>query len=199
MVGAITVADADIKAYYDRDPKVFSVPDRVRASHVLLNCKEAETSPEAVKIKAKLEGIRSQVVSNKLSMADAAKQFSDCPSKTQGGDLGLFTRNQMVPEFDQQAFALDIGKFSPVFKTQFGYHFLMVTEKKPAGTVPFEEAAPRIKERLLGERRNDGIKRYVEELRKTAKIENFLPPPPPAPVAPHAPASAPVPPAPAAK
>jgi peptidyl-prolyl cis-trans isomerase C len=198
VVSSLSVTDADVKAFYDRDPKMFNVPERVRVSHVLLKYEGPETTPEAAQFKTKLEGIRKQVVDKKIAFADAAKQFSDCPSKTQGGDLGVFTRGQMVPEFDKVAFAGEIGAISPVFHTQFGYHFLTVTEKKPAGIVSFEEAAPQIKNRLMSEKQNEGIKTYVEGLRKAAKIESFLPAPPPA--APAAPApAAPVPAAPEGK
>jgi len=191
VVGAITVADADVKAFYDRDPKIFTVPERARASHVLLKYEGAAGTPEEAKIKAQLEVIRQQVETGKLSFADAAKQYSDCPSKAQGGDLGVFTRGQMVPEFDQLAFSQKIGLLSPVFKTRFGFHFLVVTERKPAGIVSFEEAAPQIKNRLLSEKQNAAIKAYVEGQRKAAKIQNFLPPPPPAPAQPAPAAPAP--------
>ena len=64
--------------------------------------------------------------------AELAKANSDCPSGTRGGDLGFFTHGQMVPEFDKAAFELPVGKVSDIVKTSFGYHIILVTEKKPA-------------------------------------------------------------------
>ena len=64
--------------------------------------------------------------------AELAKANSDCPSGSKGGDLGFFTHGQMVPEFDKAAFELPVGKVSDVVKTSFGYHLILVTEKKPA-------------------------------------------------------------------
>ena len=64
--------------------------------------------------------------------AELAKANSDCPSGARGGDLGFFTHGQMVPEFDKAAFELPIGKVSDIVKTSFGYHLILVTEKKSA-------------------------------------------------------------------
>ena len=64
--------------------------------------------------------------------AELAKENSDCPSGSRGGDLGFFTHGQMVPEFDKAAFELPVGKVSDIVKTSFGYHIILVREKKPA-------------------------------------------------------------------
>ena len=64
--------------------------------------------------------------------AELAKENSDCPSGSRGGDLGFFPHGQMVPEFDKAAFELPVGKVSDIVKTKFGYHIILVTEKKPA-------------------------------------------------------------------
>ena len=64
--------------------------------------------------------------------AELAKANSDCPSGSRGGDLGFFPHGQMVPEFDKAAFELPVGKISDIVKTKFGYHLILVTEKKPA-------------------------------------------------------------------
>ena len=81
-------------------------------------------------LKKQLDGLKGDALTNKF--AQLAKEHSDCPSKSKGGDLGQFTRGQMVPEFDKVAFSSEPLKVSDPVKTQFGWHLVMVTKKTPA-------------------------------------------------------------------
>lgn len=89
----------------------------IRASHIL------------VKTKEDAEKIRQEIIAGK-DFATAAKEVSLCPSGKNGGDLGYFGKGAMVPEFEKAAFSLPVGKVSEPVKTQFGWHLIMVTEKK---------------------------------------------------------------------
>ena len=87
----------------------------MRASHILV---EAETEAKR---------ILGDITSRKISFEDAARSFSICPSKKQGGDLGEFSKGVMVKEFENAAFALKIGETSLPVKTQFGWHIIRRT------------------------------------------------------------------------
>lgn len=89
----------------------------VKASHILV-----KTEAEAKKLKEEIE--------NGKDFAQAAKEVSLCPSGQNGGDLGYFSRGQMVKEFENAAFSMEIGEISNPVKTQFGYHLLYLTDKK---------------------------------------------------------------------
>lgn len=89
---------------------------RVKASHILV-----KTQEEALKI-------RKEIVGGK-SFEQAAKEYSMCPSKDDGGDLGFFCRGMMVPEFEKAAFSLPVSKLSMPVKTEFGWHLIMVTDR----------------------------------------------------------------------
>lgn len=91
---------------------------QVKASHIL------------VKTKEEAEQIRTDIVSGKISFAEAAEKYSSCPSGARGGDLGFFGRGMMVPEFDQASFSLPVGEVSEPVQTQFGYHLIVVTATK---------------------------------------------------------------------
>lgn len=91
---------------------------QVRASHIL------------VKTKEEAEQLRTDIVSGKISFAEAAEKYSSCPSGAKGGDLGFFSRGMMVPEFDEASFTLPVGEVSEPIKTQFGYHLIVVTATK---------------------------------------------------------------------
>ncbi len=104
--------------------------DRIRASHILLMHQESEgggadrSRAEALK---GIDEIKKRLAAGE-DFADLAAEFSDCPSGQDGGDLGHFGRGAMVPEFEQAAFALDVGKVSDTVETDFGYHLIARTE-----------------------------------------------------------------------
>ena len=89
----------------------------VKASHILV-----QTEEEALKLK-------DEIVNGK-DFAQVAKEVSLCPSKANGGDLGYFRKGQMVKEFEDAVFSMEIGQISNPVKTQFGYHLIKLTDKK---------------------------------------------------------------------
>jgi peptidyl-prolyl cis-trans isomerase C len=103
--------------------------------------------------------------------AELARKHSADGSAAQGGDLNFFTKGQMVPAFDQVAFALKPGEMSDVVTTQFGYHIIKVTERRPPSTVPFDQVSARIKEYLTGQRKQERAQAFIESLKQKAKIE----------------------------
>ncbi len=89
----------------------------VKASHILV-----KTEEEAIKIQ--------EEINKGKDFSQAAKEFSLCPSGQNGGDLGYFTKGQMVKEFEDAAFSMEKGQLSNPIKTQFGYHLIYLTDKK---------------------------------------------------------------------
>lgn len=144
------------------------------------NAKNAATEEEA---KAKIEGLKAilnetpaENVAEKF--AELAKAESGCPSARKGGDLGTFTRGQMVKEFDEAAFALPVGQVSEPVKTQFGYHLIMVTEKTPATEANGDEPgapetvrASHILIKLAGEQRVPTLEEVSSYLREQKERE----------------------------
>jgi len=184
IAAKIQVDDAEIKKFYDSNKDRFKVPDQVRASHIILKTKAIEGSPEAEKEnmenKAKLTALRKDIMDKKKDFATAAKEVSEDPSKENGGDLGFFSRDRMIPEFTKVAFSLKPGTISEPFKTSFGYHIMMVTEKQAAHQRSFDEAKGYIKQVLVRQKSGAKVQEYVENLKKTAKITSFLVEPAPA-------------------
>jgi peptidyl-prolyl cis-trans isomerase NIMA-interacting 1 len=103
----------------------------ISASHILIAWQGAERSSatrsqdEALEL---IESIQEDIASGEITFADAAAQYSDCPSSSDGGDLGPFPRNVMHPAFEEAAFSLEPGDISGVVETSFGYHLIMRTE-----------------------------------------------------------------------
>jgi peptidyl-prolyl cis-trans isomerase C len=166
----VKVGDDEVKKFYEDNKDKFKTEESVRASHILIGVDEKASDEDKKKAKEKAEAIRKQLLAG-ADFATLAKKDSTCPSAKQGCDLGFFTKEQMVPEFANAAFALKPGEISDVVKTKFGYHIIKLQEKKPAGIVPFDEAKGKISEYLKSQKIQKGVNEYLEKLRKDAKIE----------------------------
>jgi len=170
--GKIDVNDAMAQAYYDEHPDEFAVEEQLRASHILIKTDAADANdPDAVKAAAKAEAEKLLAqLKDGADFAELAKAHSDCPSADNGGDLGYFGRGRMVPPFEQAAFALQTGEMSDVVETQFGYHIIKVTERKAAGTTPFDEAEVAILTNLTNQKKSQFVNELIESLKAKATI-----------------------------
>ncbi len=128
---------------YKAQPERFQQPERIQARHILIPLKAADA-------RATAEALRKQALEG-ANFADLAKKNSKDPgSASQGGDLGLFPRGKMVPQFDEAAFALaKPGDVSQVVETRFGYHVIQLVEKRPAGLQSFDEVKAQLMEEAV--------------------------------------------------
>lgn len=154
----VAVAESEVERYYEANKKLFEDPEKVRAKHILVNTEE-----EAIRIKKEIEEGK--------TFEDAAKEYSSCPSKERGGDLGAFSKGQMVPEFEQVAFSQQVGEIGNPVKTQFGYHLIKVEDKIPAEPKPFEVVKDMIRKRLTEERQSMKYTWYIDQLKGKYKVE----------------------------
>lgn len=159
LLEGVTVTDEEVAEYYEKNKDKFEIPESIRASHILVS-----DDVEMKKVQDDLKG--------GMSFEDAAKKYSTCPSKEQGGDLGFFSKGQMVPEFETAAFAMKAGETTaePV-KTQFGLHLIKVTEKKEASVRPLAELKDEIREGLLNEKKAKLYQDQLTKLREQYKVE----------------------------
>jgi len=143
----IKISDADLKKLYDASAKDY---EQVKASHILIAFKGSPAAqpgkPELTEeqAKAKAEDIRKQLVAGADFAEMAKKESDDTGSGSRGGDLGEFGHGQMVPEFEQAAFAAKPGEITPVVRTQFGFHILKVESK---GSTAFEQVKPSLEKK----------------------------------------------------
>jgi peptidyl-prolyl cis-trans isomerase C len=170
IASAAAATEADAKDFYDKNPDRFKQGDTVRASHILIMANE--TADEATKkaARAKIDGVLKRARGGE-DFAALAKENSQDGSAAQGGDLGFFPRGQMVPAFEQAAFALTPGQISDVVTTQFGYHVIKLIERKDATTVPFERVKPQVVDYLTNQKKQERVNAFIEEAKKRAKIE----------------------------
>jgi parvulin-like peptidyl-prolyl isomerase len=171
----IKIPDEAIKKFYDEHASQFDLPERIKASHILILTRDPLTQqPYTDK---QLEEKRKQA-DKVLTRAKAgedftalAKEFSDDPnSRDQGGDLGTFTRGRMVAEFDAAAFSLEPNKISDLVSTKFGFHIIKVLEKLPARKTPFDEAKKDIETYLSTQEAQKKLPDYLKKLRDDAGV-----------------------------
>jgi peptidyl-prolyl cis-trans isomerase C len=154
--GKSATTDAAMKKVYDDASKQISGEEEVHARHILV-----PTEEEAKQVKAELD--------KGADFAKLAKEKSKDPGASDGGDLGFFTKDQMVPEFSKVAFSLDPGKISDPVKTQFGWHIIKVEEKRNRKPPAFDQVKEQIENYVTRKAQAD----YVAKLRESAKIERM--------------------------
>ena len=153
---------------YKAKPERFTTPEEVHVRHILLPV--AKDGSDAAAVKAKAEALLAELRKG-ANFEELAKTRSGDPgSASKGGDLGVFTRGLMVPEFEKAAFAMTKpGQLSEPVKTQFGYHILQLVEHKPAQLMPFDKAFPLLREQMLNKLNGDERMRVWNAAQEKAK------------------------------
>lgn len=165
----LKISDEEMEKYYE-EHKTDYYKDEVKASHILISTvddngkelseakkKEAKKKAEEILKKAK----------NGEEFSELAKDNSDdTGSASQGGDLGYFTKGQMVQEFEDAAFSLESGEISDIVESEYGYHIIKVYDKIDE-QLPFDEVKDEIKSTLT----EDKYIENIEEISKKAKVE----------------------------
>jgi len=160
-----------VQAYYDENRAQFSVPESVSARHILIQVEEDADEETRAAARTKLEGIREQLRAGEMTFEAAAAEHSSCPSSQRGGDLGQFSRGQMVPPFEDAAFTQPIGEVGDVVETSFGYHLIQVEERQEASAQAFEDVKDDIAEQLVMGEKQQMVQDYIGRLREEADIQ----------------------------
>lgn len=190
VLDAITVADADVKK---------AIAD-IEAKNAELVAKNKDLNTANADKRAKILSLKKQLADG-ADFAELAKANSDCPSKEKGGDLGTFTRGNMVKPFEDAAFSQPIGQVGDIVDTQFGHHLIKVTARTPAVEAKGDEPAKpetvtashilikteqaqqpqavptveQIQTHLKRQKQQEAIQKYLEGLKSAAKINTIFP------------------------
>ncbi|GAI32671.1 unnamed protein product, partial [marine sediment metagenome] len=153
--------------YYEENKEQLKSPEQIRVGHIVkhISWQTDEAAAQNVITKAQDE------LKNGAVFETLAQKYSDCPEN--GGDLGYITRGQMVEEFDDVVFNLDVGQTSNVFRTRFGFHIAKVYDRKPAVLPGLEEVRGRIVNALKEQAKSKAIDAFIDQLKSKAKIEKI--------------------------
>src|SRR5262249_40479376 len=144
-----------------------------RASHIVLLVPPTAPEADKAKLRAQLADLRKQILAGKIDFATAAKNYSQCQdTKDKGGDIGPFRRKLMVEEpLARAAFAMQPNQLSDIVQTVYGYHLILVTERKPGSPVDFAKAKEQVRDFCIEEMRQQ----ILSQQRQAAKIEVSIP------------------------
>jgi peptidyl-prolyl cis-trans isomerase C len=162
--------EEQLKAYFTANRDHFDRVE-VKVRHVMI--RGGRTAVERAAAKEKATALRADLAAGKLDFATAAKKFSQCPSAPAGGDLGYILRKggSMEESFAKAAFALKTNELSAVVETEFGFHVLQVTDRKPGTPTTYEKSATDVLDTYADEYRAE----LIAKLRKQGQIVVSLP------------------------
>ena len=152
-LAGVRVSDEEVRRFYEENKDKMNSAGTVNASHILVDSKE------------RAEEIRQKILSGQISFEEAARNYSACPSREEGGNLGDFGPGQMVPAFEEAAFALAVGEISQPVQTDFGFHLIRVNSRNAATTPSFEQVREEIRARLLQEKQQAAYTSKINQLR----------------------------------
>jgi len=198
MLSAVQVSEADAKKFYKENSGKFKYQDKVRASHILIAANPEEikeklssdpankgVSKEEIQSKVdkelaiKLEKAKKVLVEAKknpsLFEKLARENSDDATSAKQGGDLGFFSRQEMVEPFAKAAFSQKPNTISEIVQSPYGYHIILAKDRMKAGQEPFEKVRTEITAYLQNQAQVKVLENLIESLKKQAKIEYVNP------------------------
>jgi len=145
----------------------FTTPESVKARHIILR---VTSDIDKAKVKAKAKAILSKAKAPSANFEELGKEYSEGPSAPQGGDLGIFTRGQMVPEFEQVVFSMQPGEISNLVETVYGFHIIKLEEKHPATVKPYKQVRLEIIQKLV----EIEVAEVVKEINEAGQTESLV-------------------------
>ena len=148
LLATVDVTEDEVKKFYEENKEAFKEKESANASHILVS--EEDKAREIY-----------EKVKDGEDFETLAKKNSTCPSKEKGGDLGTFTRGQMVKEFEDAVFENEVGTVTEPVKTQFGYHIIKINEKNEGRDLEFDEVKDKIFSQLKRQKEKYDVKMNV--------------------------------------
>jgi len=165
--------EAETRAYYEANKVMFD-KIQVRASHILVKVGSSSSPMDKGLAKSRLETLRQEILTGKIDFAEAARKYSECPSKDKGGDIGLFPYKFVVVEpFAKAAFTMKVGEISDIVTSDFGFHLIKVTDRTKGEATTYETTREGIRDIMAQEQ--ELFTRVLAEQRKGSKIDVLMP------------------------
>ncbi len=167
----LAVNEAEVKAYYDKHPEQFKVPESFNARHILVSTKAPDAPKDAKGLteeEAKVRvGLASKALAEGKGWEAVAKEFSDDPgSKEKGGLYENIAKGSFVPEFEEAVQKQELAKVGEPVKTKYGFHLIQVEKRVAAEMPPFEKVKEKVQQKAQAARQEEVFQAYVMGLKK---------------------------------
>ncbi len=171
----VKVTDEDVQNYYQTHPGEFRAPEEIKARHIFIAAPPpAEDGPEVKRARETAEKALQRVRAGE-DFGAVAKQMSQGPSASDGGELGWLRRGSVQEDIEKAAFALQPGGVSDLIRTRTGFQIIQVQQRRGGGTRPLSEVKDEIKDHLVNDQADNYRTQFIAELRKDAVIEAKAP------------------------
>ncbi|MCF7792508.1 MAG: peptidylprolyl isomerase [Candidatus Cloacimonetes bacterium] len=155
----VGIVEDEIEKYFQENKSKYDLPASANTSHIL------------VEDEAKCNEIYDKLMKQEIDFAEAAKDHSKCPSSQKGGELGMYPRGQMVPEYEAVAFDMKVGDISKPVKTQFGYHIIKLNDKEEAKEADFAELKDKVAQDLKAKKQHEVYFNKLQDLKGKYNVE----------------------------
>lgn len=166
LSGVDKVSEEELRSYYEKNKEKFQEPAAIRARHILIEVPQNATPEQEREALKKAEELRARLLKGEDFAKLARKYSADPGTKERGGDLGFFTKGQMVKEFEEVAFSLKPGEISRPVRTAFGYHLIKVEEVRAGKQKSFEEVKEKVRQEVIASKEEEALQRALKELQK---------------------------------
>jgi peptidyl-prolyl cis-trans isomerase D len=170
FASAVSVSDREVERYYQQNSSRYETGDQLAASHILF-----KTGPDADEeaVRKKAEAVLAQAKAG-ADFAELARQYSEDTSAENGGDLGLFGRGQMVPEFEAAAFALQEGQVSDLVRSTYGFHIIKLNGREAAFVRPLDSVRDEIRNTITQEKARDKMDKAVDSAAEKLRVSGSV-------------------------
>lgn len=172
IYSGIAVSEDEKKQEYEKNKDKLDMPERLRASHILIRVNKDASDADKENAKTKITSLRERALSGE-DFAILARENSQDTSASAGGDIGYFAKGEMVEPFEKAAFDMEVGGISNVVETSFGYHLIKLTDKTAAHKLSYEEVEADIARFLMNKKRDTKTKEFIDVLKAKAKMEVY--------------------------
>jgi peptidyl-prolyl cis-trans isomerase C len=184
----LEVTPEEARVFYDEHPELFSRPEQVAATNIVILVEQDATPEEEAEARERITALRRRLEQGE-DFYDLAREASQAPSRSRGGRIRPFARGERPPEFEAAAFSLDVGEISGIVQSPVGFHLIRLEERIPSETKAFDQIRNDLRLMLVDARIQERIQETLQRLRSDAKVEVFVPdqvpeptpPPPPSP------------------